>query len=946
MFEPKESQLQQPINRLWTMAVAALCWVSTADAQSAGTTQAQGSFSRPATKRSGDCINFNRLPAGQIPSQVFGRRGTGPVFLLGVNPTLGGNPNAAVIFDSTNPTGTDIDLGTPNEDFGGPGVGDGGESGSPFQNDADLGRLLIVGEDLVDLNNDDLVDDPDDADVVDARLEFDFSSVGPVVIDSITQVDTETDREIPLVEFFDDTNSLITTRRLQQPGNNGVATTEIVGVYNVTRMVINLFGSGAIDNVCFTEMVDCNDNGIPDDIDIDTGTSDDCNNNGVPDECEDDCDNDGIPDTCEDDCDNDGTPDDCEPDCDNDGTPDDCEDDCDNDGTPDDCEPDCDSDGIPDDCEPDCDNDGLPDDCEPDCDSDGTPDDCEDDCDNDGTPDDCEPDCDNDGTPDDCETGPDCNSNGIPDECELDGNDCDSNGIPDECDLDCDNDGTPDDCEPDCDSDGTPDDCEPDCDSDGTPDDCEPDCDSDGIPDDCETDTDGNGIPDECEDCDDDGIPDGDEPDCDDDGIPDDCEDDCNANGVPDDCEGCLETLNIVWDANDCLAFSDASFFHEFTGQVVGGCSNLGVYPTNLDEPNGMHSCTDDAITGDPGDAFCVAADSDSSYDLDDDDDRVMFSVTLDETAGSTATLTDFSFWHKAPFTAITSDEGGQNGSEENDPPEFYGVRIFRDGAEVFFMQDIPTSPDWVETVFDFSGDANFMVSSDTVVFDFELMGYAPINDNGGPQIWDLDEFNVSVCCSEGGSSNDCDGDGTPDFCELDCNENGIPDDCDIIDGTSWDDDNNGIPDECECAPAAWPTEEGSWDLSGEMWAVFSFGSDNYWIDCMTVTHDGNGNLHVVGEATGSSGTLSIDFTYTCSFSGSDLVSSNPDNDTGSMTHVGTGETIPLEGKSNGSYSGALISTGAFTAEFSGWLSNANTGQLVGDWDPHVDADATCTPCN
>ncbi len=31
---------------------------------------------------------------------------------------------------------------------------------------------------------------------------------------------------------------------------------------------------------------DCNGNGIPDSIDIATGTSKDCNSNGIPDECE------------------------------------------------------------------------------------------------------------------------------------------------------------------------------------------------------------------------------------------------------------------------------------------------------------------------------------------------------------------------------------------------------------------------------------------------------------------------------------------------------------------------------------------------------------------------------------------------------------------------------------------------------------------------------------
>jgi hypothetical protein len=44
---------------------------------------------------------------------------------------------------------------------------------------------------------------------------------------------------------------------------------------------------------------DCNNNGIPDALDICSGNSLDCNGNGVPDECEPDCDANGIPDQCE-----------------------------------------------------------------------------------------------------------------------------------------------------------------------------------------------------------------------------------------------------------------------------------------------------------------------------------------------------------------------------------------------------------------------------------------------------------------------------------------------------------------------------------------------------------------------------------------------------------------------------------------------------------------------
>ena len=64
--------------------------------------------------------------------------------------------------------------------------------------------------------------------------------------------------------------------------------------------------------------VDCNSNGVPDDLDLSSGTSSDCDTNGVPDECDLDCDSNGVPDACELasnpglDCDSNGTLDSCE----------------------------------------------------------------------------------------------------------------------------------------------------------------------------------------------------------------------------------------------------------------------------------------------------------------------------------------------------------------------------------------------------------------------------------------------------------------------------------------------------------------------------------------------------------------------------------------------------------------------------------------------------------
>ena len=86
----------------------------------------------------------------------------------------------------------------------------------------------------------------------------------------------------------------------------------------------------------FSNVLDCNGNGRPDDEDIAGGVSEDCNGSMIPDECEidatTDCDGNSILDECETlpDCDDDGVPD-CEAiaggaeDCDANGIPDSCD---------------------------------------------------------------------------------------------------------------------------------------------------------------------------------------------------------------------------------------------------------------------------------------------------------------------------------------------------------------------------------------------------------------------------------------------------------------------------------------------------------------------------------------------------------------------------------------------------------------------------------------------
>jgi hypothetical protein len=203
-----------------------------------------------------EVITFEDLKAGERLTEVFGSRGSGPIDVQGTNPRLLKNINAAIVFDSACPpggmprdcTGEDIDLGTPNEAFGGPGVGMGGAT----SNDTALGKVLIIAEDVNDANKDRLVDDPDDASQG-GTLQFDFSALGTVIMHTITFVDLDDPDSAQKVELFRGgvRGTLLATVPLPVAGNNGVSVVPLQ-TPGVDTVVITLTDSAAIDNITFT----------------------------------------------------------------------------------------------------------------------------------------------------------------------------------------------------------------------------------------------------------------------------------------------------------------------------------------------------------------------------------------------------------------------------------------------------------------------------------------------------------------------------------------------------------------------------------------------------------------------------------------------------------------------------------------------------------------------
>ncbi|MEM9367697.1 MAG: hypothetical protein AAGD07_17030, partial [Planctomycetota bacterium] len=180
-------------------------------------------------------LDFEGVAAGTIVDSQFPG-----VTISAVNRRVPSAGNRAMIFDSANPTGGDLDLGTPNQDFGGPGQGHGGGLSSSFPNDQALDNILIISEDGD-------ASDPDD----EARGGvFTFTFDEPVRIDQIELLDIDSNEAGGSVVTVTSSSG---TQSFPVPalGNNSFQTLPI-DVSDVTSLEVDFVSSGAITELKYT----------------------------------------------------------------------------------------------------------------------------------------------------------------------------------------------------------------------------------------------------------------------------------------------------------------------------------------------------------------------------------------------------------------------------------------------------------------------------------------------------------------------------------------------------------------------------------------------------------------------------------------------------------------------------------------------------------------------
>ena len=203
------------------------------------------SFKADARAQSISVIDFEGIPEGSIVDSVYSGYGvsgdavSGEVHIYGYNPMPWITTNAAMIFDATCTPG-----GTPADCTG----------GDADQFNPEWGNVLIISEDLDS-------SDPDNADMPGAYLTFVYADWGPgsIEIDTFDVQDVEEDETENALTFFYDCDIRDTVNCPWQTAyfnsvdipetGNGLYATVNVASTGVVSMVIDLQGSGAIDNV-------------------------------------------------------------------------------------------------------------------------------------------------------------------------------------------------------------------------------------------------------------------------------------------------------------------------------------------------------------------------------------------------------------------------------------------------------------------------------------------------------------------------------------------------------------------------------------------------------------------------------------------------------------------------------------------------------------------------
>ncbi|HUR31061.1 MAG TPA: T9SS type A sorting domain-containing protein [Saprospiraceae bacterium] len=200
----------------------------------------------------------------------------------------------------------------------------------------------------------------------------------------------------------------------------------------------------------------------------------------------------------------------------------------------------------------------------------------------------------------------------------------------------------------------------------------------------------------------------------------------------------------IHYDLEDCESYMVNGSHMDYSEFVPAypnplTCADVTANYLFRDNPQeNKHSCTP-GVNGSV--AMCVSTYPSCTYSAA-DDASVVIEFNVNPHADSIVRITGFEFYEKGPLMYSWID--GPTG--QNNYPRRYGIRILKNGVEIFRVIDILTTTNWTLQSFNFIDNDLFRVTENTS-FRIELLPYCPVGNGAMVSAWDIDEVRIFGGC-------------------------------------------------------------------------------------------------------------------------------------------------------------------------------------------------------
>lgn len=214
-----------------------------------------------------------------------------------------------------------------------------------------------------------------------------------------------------------------------------------------------------------------------------------------------------------------------------------------------------------------------------------------------------------------------------------------------------------------------------------------------------------------------------------------------------------IKVINTVvhYDLNACESFMSNGSHMDYSEFIPAypqplSCAELSGSTVYRTPPQtNKHSCTQGVNNTI---AMCVSSLDGCEY-IAGHEASVLFTLTITPDPDTAVQITGLQFYSQAPATYnwISGSSG------VNNYPTRFGLRVLKNGTEIYRLENIATTQVWTLETFDFSDDKDFIIDG-PATFTFELLPYCLIGNGSDVAAWDMDEISILASCVSPGALN------------------------------------------------------------------------------------------------------------------------------------------------------------------------------------------------